>query len=434
MSIAMGVLIIIFSVALLAVLSYKGVHVILSAFIASGVLALLLRMDVYTALADTMMSGTGGFITDYFLLFIMGGTLAKILEVSGATESLAKGLCQVFGTKYIMIPLLLIGSIVTMGGVNIYVAFFACTPVAISMLRRANLPKRLWVGAWIAGTSTYAMTGPFMPTMQNAVGMKELGTPASAGWLIGLIGLVPAIILIFLHEYRSSMKARKNGECFVADATDKFYDENAVLPPWILPVLSIASLFIIVNAFSMPLETAMLIVNLLTVALLWKYLPHKGADWTEIFSTSFKNAGIAILNPAVVVGFASLIMSTEAFQGLTQMALDLKWDPLITAAGLAGMGSCFSGSCMAALSITLPACFKMYGSVLNLETLHRVATISAGTFSCLPHCGALHSYGAIMNQKLKDFYSDVFWCAVVYPFLALVLSILAANILGLVYV
>ena len=62
MSIAMGVLIIIFSVTLLAVLSYKGVHVILSAFIASGVLALLLRMDVYTALAETMMSGTGGFI------------------------------------------------------------------------------------------------------------------------------------------------------------------------------------------------------------------------------------------------------------------------------------------------------------------------------------------------------------------------------------
>lgn len=334
MSTAIGVLIIVFTVALLAFLSYKGVHIILAAFISAGVLTLLMGMDVYTALADTMMTGTGGFIADYFLLFIMGGTLAKILEVSGATESLAKALCHMFGTKYIMIPLLLIGSIVTIGGVNIYVAFFACTPVAMSMLRRANLPKRLWVGAWIAGTSTYAMTGPFMPTMQNAVGMKVLGTPASAGWLVGLIGYVPAIILIFWHEYRSSMRARKNGEGFVADKTDVFYDENAVLPHWILPVISIAALFIIVNAFSLPLETAMLIINLLSVVLLWKYLPHKAPAWTDIFSTSFKNAGIAILNPAVVVGFASLVMSTEAFQGLTQMALNLKWDPLITAAAL----------------------------------------------------------------------------------------------------
>ena len=133
--------------------------------------------------------------------------------------------------------------------------------------------------------------------------MKVLGTPASAGWLVGLIGYVPAIILIFWHEYRSSMKARKNGEGFVADKTDVFYDENAVLPHWILPVISIAALFIIVNAFSLPLETAMLIINLLSVVLLWKYLPHKAPAWTDIFSTSFKNAGIAILNP---VGWSDL--------------------------------------------------------------------------------------------------------------------------------
>jgi len=427
----MGVLIIILAVVLLALLSYKGVHVILSAFIAAAVLALLLGMDVYEAIVKTMMGGTGGFITNYFLLFILGGTLAKILEVSGACESMAKGLCKAFGLKYIMIPLVLIGAIVTMGGVNIYVAFFACTPVALSMLRQANLPRRLWIGAWIAGTSTFAMTAPFMPTMQNAVGMKYLGTTAAAGWQVGLIGYLPFIFLIFLHEYRSGLKARKNGEVFVPFEDDTYYDENAKLPHWSLPVISIAVLFVLVNAFGMQLEVAMLLINLLSVVLLWKFLPHNGKGWAQMFTDSFRNASLAIINPAVVVGFATLVTSTTAFANLAQTAIDLAWDPLVTAAGLAGLGACFSGSCMAGINVSIPSIFEMYGSTLNLETLHRVTTIAAGTFDTLPHCGALHSYATITKQKLKDFYWDVFVTSVVCPVGAVALAIVAAKLLGL---
>ena len=429
----MGILIIIFSVALLAFLSYKGVHVILSAFIAAAAMSLLMGMDVYTAITSTMMSGTGGFITNYFLLFILGGVLAKVLETSGATESLAKALCHAFGTKYIMIPLVLIGAIITMGGVNIYVAFFACTPVALSMLRQANLPRRLWIGAWIAGTSTFAMTAPFMPTMQNAVGIKFLGTTAAAGWQIGLIGWIPFVFLIFLHEYRAGIKAQKQGEVFVPFEDDTYYDENAALPHWILPCIPIAALFILVNFFRMPLETAMLLITVLSIALLWKFLPHKSSGWSELFATSFKNASLAIINPAVVVGFASLVTSTEAFANLASTAVELNWDPLVTAAGLAGLGACFSGSCMAGISITLPACVDMYGDVLNLATLHRVSTIAAGTFDTLPHCGALHSYATITKQKLNDFYWDVFFCSVLCPVGAVALSIIAAKLLGLQY-
>ena len=434
MNTGIGVLIIIISVVLLAFLSYKGIHVIMSAFIAAAVLAVLLKMNVYEALLTTMMGGTGNFIANYFVLFILGALLSTILDASGGTETLARALCSVFGTKYIMIPLVLIGSITTLAGINIYVAFFACTPVALSMLRRANLPRRLWVGAWIAGTSTYAMTSPFVPTMQNAVGIKLLGTTASAGWLIGLIGWVPFAILIFIHEYRAGLKAQKRGECFVAHEEDKIYDEGSNLPHWALPCVPILTLFILVNAFNMSLEIAMLIIIVISLVLMWNYLPHNGKIWSDMIASSFKNGGLAILNPAVVVGYASLVTSTTAFANLAATAIQLRWDPLVTAAGMAGLGACFSGSCMAGINITLPACVDMYGSVLNLETLHRVATIAAGTFDTLPHCGALHSYATITKQKLKDFYWDVFFCSVLCPIGAVALAIIAANLLGLVYV
>lgn len=433
----MGLVCIFLCIVLLAVLCVLGVHVVLSSVISAVVLCLLLGLPIYDSVMGPMMSGFGGFIGTYFVLILLGGFLSTILAKTGSTESIARALSKRFGTKYTMIAIVLIGVVLGLAGVNMYVAYFACMPIAFSMLRRADLPRRLWPGAWVAGTSTFAMTGPFVPTMQNAVGIKYLGTTASAGWIVGLIGWVPFGILVFLHEYRSGVRAQRRGEHFIERPNDVFYDDSQAegLPHWSLPVIPVILLMLLLNVFAWKIEICLLICVVLAAALLWKYLPHSKQELSNMIKETLTNVAVACLCPAATVGFAGLVTSTEAFASLATTAVELRWDPFITSAAIAGLGSCFAGSCVAGLSISFPTCMQMFGNAgLNLETLHRVATIGAGTIDSLPHAGALNMYAQIAGEKMKDIYWDIFVVSVLCPIGATTLSILAAYVLKLAYV
>jgi len=433
----MDAIFILVCVILLAVLSYKGLHILLSSFISIGLLCLLLQLDPVEAICGTMMKGTGKFITDYFLMFLLGAVLSELMKITGATESIATALHKIFGTKYVMIALCMLGTLICLGGISMYVAFFACTPIAISMLRKANLPRRLWIGAWTAGTCTYAMTGPFAPTMQNAVGVKYLGTTLSAGWQIGLIGWLPVAILILVYEHHSGVRARKRGETFIPREDDLVFDDvsAANLPHPILPCIPIALLFVMVNVLGLAIETGMLVAVVACVACLWNYLPHGKGTIAAMISRSFQNSFMAAINPAIIVGFAAVVTSTPTFASLADTVVALQWDPFITAAGLAGVAACLSGSCVAGLSVTFPTCVQMFGNAgINLETLHRVATMGAGTIDSLPHCGAIHGYASITKERVRDVYADVFFNSVICPIIATTISIIAAYLLGFAYV
>lgn len=433
----MGLVYIFLCIVLLAVLCILGVHVILSSVISAAVLCLLLGLPIYDSIMGPMMAGFGNFIATYFVLILLGGFLSSVLAKSGSTESIARALSKAFGTKYTMVAIVFIGVVLGLGGVNMYVAYFAVMPIAFSMLRRADLPRRLWIGAWVAGTSTFAMTGPFVPTMQNAVGIKFLGTTAAAGWQVGLIGWIPFGLLVIYHEYRAGVRAKKRGEHFIARPDDVFYDDakDENLPHWILPVIPIALLILLMNIFAWKIEICLLIALAVAVLLLWKYIPTKDGGIAKIVKETLSNVSIAALTPAATVGFAALVTSTEAFAGLASTAIEMNWDPFITSAAIAGLGACFSGSCVAGLSISFPTCLQMFGNAgLNLETLHRVATIGAGTIDSLPHAGALNMYAQVAGEKMRDVYWDIFFVSVLCPIGATAFSIIAAYLLGFAYV
>ncbi len=432
----MGLFCIFLCIVLLAILCMLGVHVILSSVISAVILCILLGLPIYDSIMGPMMTGFGSFISTYFVLILLGGFLSSILAQSGSTESIARALSRAFGTKYTMVAIVCIGVVLGLGGVNMYVAYFAVMPIAFSMLRRADLPRRLWIGAWVAGTSTFAMTGPFVPTMQNAVGIKYLGTTAAAGWQVGLIGWIPFGLLVVYHEYRSGVRAKKRGEHFIARPDDKFYDaaSDDNLPHWLLPVIPIALLILLMNILAWQIEICLLLSAFSAAVMLWKYLPRGRGEITKLVKDTLGNVSIAVLTPAATVGFASLVTSTDAFAGLSATAAEMNWDPFVTSAAVAGLGACFSGSCVAGLSISFPTCLQMFGnSGINLETLHRVATIGAGTIDSLPYSGALNMYAQVAGEKMKDVYWDIFFVSVLCPIGATTLSILSAYLLGFAY-
>ena len=107
------------------------------------------------------------------------------------------------------------GAVVTYGGVSLFVALFVLAPMAESLFRNADIPRRLMRAAIALGTMTFTMSAlPGTPALQNAIPMPFFGTTPFAAPGLGIIAA--AIMLGFGLWWlnRAETGARRAGEGF----------------------------------------------------------------------------------------------------------------------------------------------------------------------------------------------------------------------------
>ncbi len=142
------------------------------------------------------MQGTGGFITNFFPLFLLGGVFGKLMDDSGAALSIARGITDRLGEKRAVMAVVLACAVLTYGGVSLFVVAFAVFPVAAALFRQAAVAHRLIPPAIALGAFTFTMTAlPGTPAIQNAIPMGVFGTTLFAAPMLGI--LATAIILGF---------------------------------------------------------------------------------------------------------------------------------------------------------------------------------------------------------------------------------------------
>lgn len=168
--------ILILALVAMTILAVIGVPILIASPVLGFFVALLSGLGLYDAMATTYMGGLSNYVLNYFLMFVLGALFGKLCEISGATESIAQAVVDKFGEKHIMLGIIVASAILAFGGVNLFVALFAIYPLAMSMFRRADIPRRLFPAAYIAGAGTFAMTAPFTPSTQNIIPTSYLGT------------------------------------------------------------------------------------------------------------------------------------------------------------------------------------------------------------------------------------------------------------------
>ena len=133
---------------------------------------------------------------------------------------------------------------------------------------------------------------------------------------------------------------------------------------------------------------------------------------------------------AIVVGFASVVQATPAYQvlvdGLLSLSIPAPLLVVIATAILVGL----TGSPPAGLAIVVP----VLAANLDLapEAIHRIATTAATTFDTLPFQGAVIIMLNMAGLKHKDGYPPVMMCTVVWTLTAsLVAALLFTLIPGL---
>lgn len=455
-----GIFIILLALGTLMVLAYRGLSLLLLAP-AMAMLAVLLAEGgpLLASYTQVFMQATGGFIIQYFPLFLLGAVFGKLMEASGSARVLADGIIRGLGPNRAILAVILSCAAMTYGGVSLFVVAFAVWPIASALFREADLPKVLIPATIALGAFTFTMTAlPGTPAIQNAIPMPYFGTtPFAAPGL----GLITGALMLGLGwgwlEYRTRALGSGYGS---ASEDDTKMDGGsapgltvAAAPLVLVLALNLAFTFVLIPAMDTDylgqpefgatdvgalrgvwsIIAALTLASLALVALNWRRL---AGGLAATLDEGAKDALKPIFNTASLVGFGAVIASLSAFGVIRDWVVTVGGDnPLVSLAVgtslLAGMTGSASGGMSIALS-TLGETYLDMGQAVGIspDLLHRVTAVATGGLDALPHNGAVITLLTICGLTHREAYRDIFVVAVAIPVLALVVLVALGTAFG----
>lgn len=425
--------------------AYKGFSIILFAPIAA-LLAVLLTSPGYVLpfFAGIFMEKMVGFIKLFFPVFLLGAIFGKVIAMAGYAKVITKYIVKLFGPGRAIVAIVVVGAILTYGGVSLFVVVFAIYPFAAELFKTANIPKRLIPATIALGAFTFTMDAfPGSPQIQNIIPTTFFYTDTWAAPWLGLFGGLFIFFLgVFYLEWQKR-KAAKAGEGYgVIHINEPTEIVNANLPSLfisILPLLLVVicnKLFVVFISkhygqlfdFSAigfedipPVDISKLtavwavegalIIGILTV-IVFSFGQIRRTFNSEI-NGSIGGALLATINTASEYGFGGVIVMLPGFKAISGGIASAFRNPLLNEAVTVNILSGITGSASGGMSIALATMSKTYivqaakFGIPN-EVLHRVASMAAGGMDTLPHNGAIITLLIVTGLSHKQSYKDIF--------------------------
>lgn len=424
--------------ALLIALTMRGVELLIAAPACALLVALTSGFALFPQLAaegapsftGAYMTGFTDFVTAWFFMFLLGSLFGKFMEASGAAESVARWIVGHLGVGNAVLAVVAACAVLTYGGVSVFVVAFSVYPMALSLFRAADLPRRFVPGTMAFGSVTFTMTSAGSPEIQNWIPVKYLGTSPWAGWEVSIVvAVVMAILGSFWLRYMLR-RALAAGERFEARADDPAVDARELPHPatGLVPLLAVLGLSFALHDV---LKESALIVAL-TGGILASLLIHRRflRSLHEPVTSGALGALIAIANTAAVVGFGGVAKLAPAFADAVAFITTIPGSPLVGAAIAVTLIAGLAGSASGGQAIALPILAPHYLALgVSPEALHRVVAISSGGLDSLPHNGyVVTTIRAICRESYRGAYPAMGALTVIVPVAGLVLALVLFSL------
>ena len=441
--------------ALLIFMALRGVNIFIAALLCSILVALTNGVAVSGALLEHFPFGPLGAFTfagKFFVLFLCGAIFGKVMAASQAASSIAQAITRGLGTQRTLWVAMLVCAVLTYGGVVVFVVIFTMYPLGITLMREANLPKRLFCAATALGAGTFTMTAlPGSPSIHNVIAASALGTDLFAGAWIGLFASLVMIGLGMAYLQREWRLARERGEGFEPNAQDERMQQLAGAPGsgphWgiaLVPIIVVLGIILLprllmLSGMAAPGEGSLggLLAFSQSQPILWPSLaliiatgvavlmfPALRRNTVGLLGQGADDAIMPLLNTAAVIGFGGVVTQTAGFAQFAQWILAVDLPPLLSVFASVSVVSGIVGSSSGGLQIFMQTLAPRYLEMgVDPEVLHRIANITAGGLDSLPHCGAVIAMLMIMGLTHKQAYKDIFVITVLVPVIAALLCI-----------
>ncbi len=420
---------ILLGLAVLMVLAYRGWSIIWIAPVSAGVVALTGGLDLLDAYKDTYMGGFVGFAQQWFPVFMLGAVFGKLMEDTGMAQSVAVSLSKRIGKKRAVLGVFLASAVLTYGGVSLFVVVFAVYPLAVSLFREANLPRRLIPGTVALGSFTFTMTAmPGTPQIQNLIPMQYFHTTPTAAPVIGIVASLIMGVGGYLYLRRREKVLLSRGERFTEPERQKVSDRDNKLPHPLLSLLPLITVLVTLNLLRWDIIVALLSGILLILILNYR----KVKSFVKAINEGAVGSVTAIINTSAAVGFGTVVKAVPGFETLTNLLINMKGNPLISEAIAVNLLAGATGSASGGMGIALEALGQKYYELalsigLSPEAFHRIASLASGGLDTLPHNGAVLTLLTITGMTHRDSYLDIFVVSLLIPLLSVAVAILLAS-------
>lgn len=427
------------SLALLVYLTMRGVNLLISAPLTALIAALTNGLAFFPQTANdnqanfltSYMDGFTGFVGSWYLMFMAGAIFGKVMEDTGAADSVSKWIVEKIGVKYATYAVVLAAAVLTYGGVSVFIVAFSVYPMAISLFKQANFPRRFIPAALGLGSVTFTMTSAGSPEIQNWIPIPYLGTTPYAGWQVSIVVALFMAIGGALWLNWMIKRAVKKGEVFIERSTDPVVDETRKLPSPILSLVPLVVVLLISFIFHDSLGTSALIVALTSGCIMAYLVSYKYAkSVSATLAAGAMGAVVAIANTAAVVGFGGVVKATPSFVATVDVMTNIPGNPLIGGAVAIAVIAGLTGSASGGQTIAMPLLAPHYIDMgVNTEALHRTIAIASGSLDSLPHGGyVVTTINSVCNEKHKDAYLPFGALTVVIPIIGTIVAIVLFSL------
>ncbi|HEL0422913.1 TPA: GntP family permease [Streptococcus equi subsp. zooepidemicus] len=403
--------------------SLKEIHITIAAPMATILVVLLNSMPLVESLLgkepNNYMGALGGYIMSYFAIFLLGSILAKLMEVSGATVSIAEFILKKVGYQNpyrILVAIFIISAILTYGGISLFVVMFAVLPLARSLFKKMDLAWNLiQVPLWL-GIATFTMTIlPGTPAIQNVIPIQYLNTSLTAALVPSILGSVGCIAFGLFYMKRCLTKSLEVGENYATYTSQTNEDTTErVLPPFVASILPLILLIVIAIIGSL-LGDEFVKKNIIYVALLTgiisaivlfnKYIDKKIAT----LSIGASGAVGPIFATASAVAFGSVVTAASGFSVFSDVILNIPGPPVISLTVLTSAMAAITGSSSGALGIVMPNFAQYYlDAGVSPEIIHRVGAVASNILTIVPQSGVFLTFLSLTGLNHKNGFKQTF--------------------------
>ena len=441
--------------ALLIYLAMRGVNILFASLFCGLVVAATNGLTIHEAFSThyaTGPLGTFSFAGRFFLLFIAGAVFGRIMGESKAATSIALALVNRLGAHRALTITVIASAGLTYSGVVVYVVIFAMYPLGLSLLKEADIPKRLFCAALALGGATFTLTAlPGTPSIQNVIPSVALGTDLFAAPVLGLTGGAIMFVLGMFYLERQRIAAKEAGEGFDPGPNDKV--DNIIasddMPKW---QVALVPLVVVLGIILLPrlVSTMGLAPESGGIAELIKFANSQPVFWpslalvigsvlasslfnnlrgrtVEVFGEGTNDAVMPLFNTAAVIGFGGIVVQTIGFQDFSSAMLNSGLPPKLSAFASISVVSAITGSASGGLQIFMTTMADSYIAMgIPVDELHRIVAIASGSFDTLPHCGGVIAMLTITQLTHKQAYRDVGIITVIIPVIA-TLAVIAIS-------
>jgi H+/gluconate symporter-like permease len=420
--------------ALLIALTMRGVELLIAAPLCALLVAISSGFAVFPQLAaegapsftTAYLQGFVGFVQAWLFMFLLGSLFGKIMEASGAADSVARWIVTRLGARHAVLAVVLACAVLTYGGVSLFVVAFSVYPMALSLFRVARVPRRFVPAALAFGSVTFTMTSAGSPEIQNWIPIKFLGTTPYAGWQVSLVVAIAMATIGYAWLAWMVRRAVSRGERYEVRGDDPAEEARELPAMWRGAVPLLAVLVVSFIWHDSLRESALIMALgagvLSGIALNWSFLRGR---LPQAAAGGALGALIAIANTAAVVGFGGIAKLTAGFQSAVEVMTQLPGEPLIGAAIAVSVIAGLTGSASGGQSIALPLLAPHYlDQGVDPQALHRVVAIASGGLDSLPHNGyVVTTIRAICRESYAAAYPAVAALTIIIPILGTVLAV-----------